>query len=114
MRNYNNIPQVIAAVEGAKPKALRGAALIVQGTAQALCPVDTGNLRSSISHGLAGSDDAWVGTNVEYAGYVEYGTRKMAAQPYLRPAVDTNRPNIDDYVARILGAASNAAARGGL
>jgi hypothetical protein len=27
-----------------------------------------------------------VGTNVEYAVYVEFGTSKMAAQPYLRPA----------------------------
>jgi hypothetical protein len=28
-----------------------------------------------------------VGTNVEYAVYVEFGTSKMRAQPYLRPAV---------------------------
>lgn len=28
-----------------------------------------------------------VGTNVEYAVYQEFGTSKMAAQPYLRPAV---------------------------
>ena len=28
-----------------------------------------------------------VGTDVEYAVYVEYGTSRMAAQPYMRPAV---------------------------
>lgn len=34
------------------------------------------------------SDSTWiVGTNVEYAVYVEYGTEDMSAQPYLRPAV---------------------------
>lgn len=29
-----------------------------------------------------------VGTNTEYAVYVEFGTSRMAAQPYLRPAVE--------------------------
>lgn len=29
-----------------------------------------------------------VGSGVEHATYIEFGTRKMAAQPYLRPAVD--------------------------
>jgi len=32
-----------------------------------------------------------VGTVVEYAPYVEYGTRKMRAQPYLRPSLDLVR-----------------------
>jgi len=32
--------------------------------------------------------DTWiVGTSVEYAAFVEFGTSKMQAQPYLRPAV---------------------------
>ena len=36
----------------------------------------------------AGDDDVVyvVGTNVEYAAFVEFGTSKMKAQPYLRPA----------------------------
>jgi phage gpG-like protein len=29
-----------------------------------------------------------VGTNVEYAVYVEFGTSRNQAQPYLRPAVE--------------------------
>ena len=29
-----------------------------------------------------------VGTNVEYSVYVEFGTSKMEAQPYLRPAIE--------------------------
>lgn len=31
---------------------------------------------------------AWVGTNVTYAPYQEYGTRRMKAQPFMRPAKD--------------------------
>lgn len=37
------------------------------------CPVDTGNLRNSITHVLDG-DDMLIGTNCEYAVYVELGT----------------------------------------
>jgi len=35
-----------------------------------------------------------IGTNVEYAPYVELGTSKMAAQPYLNPALELNKGNI--------------------
>ena len=50
------------------------------------CPVDTGNLRNSITNAV---DDksAYVGTNVEYAVYVELPTSRTKAQPFLKPAV---------------------------
>ena len=37
---------------------------------------------------FAGNAEYVVGTNVEYAVYVEFGTSKMQAQPYLRPAAE--------------------------
>lgn len=61
-------------------------AIVVQNEARRLAPVDTGRLRSSITVKRT-PDGAVVGSNVEYAPYVEYGTSRMAAQPYLRPAV---------------------------
>jgi HK97 gp10 family phage protein len=54
------------------------------------CPVDTGRLRASITHEIASDVEGLVGrvgTDVEYAPYVEFGTGRMAAQPYLRPAL---------------------------
>ncbi len=52
--------------------------------------VRSGRLRSSITHEL-GEDAqgiyADVGSNVEYAGWVELGTRRNKAYPYLRPAL---------------------------
>jgi HK97 gp10 family phage protein len=52
--------------------------------------VDTGRLRSSIqTTGVrhdAGGSYVQVGTNVDYAVFVEFGTRHAAAQPYMRPA----------------------------
>ena len=38
-----------------------------------------------------------VGSSVQYALHVEYGTYKMQAQPHLRPATDALRGNIDKY-----------------
>lgn len=42
-----------------------------EGYAKDECPVDTGRLRNSISHEVQ-EDDVYIGTNVEYAPYVEY------------------------------------------
>ena len=50
--------------------------------------IRTGNLRNSISHDHDGSS-AYVGTNVEYAPYVELGTSRMRPRPYLKPAIET-------------------------
>ena len=61
--------------------------------AKKYCPVDTGRLRNSISHTQSG-DSAYIGTNVEYATYVEFGTSKQKPQPYLKPAVTDH---IDEY-----------------
>lgn len=64
--------------------------LRVQSAARALCPVDTGRLRSSIvmKRGRDGQGFyVQVGTNVHYAPYVEFGTSRMAARPFLLPAV---------------------------
>lgn len=66
----------------------RTAALMVESEAKKLCPVDTGRLRASITTEKIGKAAYAVGTNVEYAPYVEFGTRKMRAQPYLRPALE--------------------------
>lgn len=64
---------------------------IVEGEAKVNCPVSTektrpggqhGELRRSITSQVDGTKGE-VGTNKEYAAYVEFGTYKMAAQPYL-------------------------------
>ena len=96
--------------------------LIVEAQAKALCPVDLGYLRSSITtqsftQGSAiefvpsgemtqaqyyktvpegfkpiakptDENEVLVGTAVFYAPYVEFGTIRSNAQPFLRPALD--------------------------
>ena len=44
-----------------------------------------------------------VSTGVEYAPRVEYGTHKMAARPFLRPAYNKNVPKLETKLKDILG-----------
>lgn len=67
--------------------------------------VDTGRLRRSIEGDDNGKDTAYVGTNVEYAPYVEYGTSKMAARPYLKNALANY---VDEYKRILEGCLQNS------
>lgn len=59
--------------------------------AQAFCPVDTGNLRSSIDFTVIGLTGEF-GARAEYADYVENGTSVMAPQAFVGPAFDRQQP----------------------
>lgn len=64
----------------------------LQEKAQKNAPVDSSNLKRSI--GLDITDNgltAEVEPAADYAAYVEYGTRFMEAQPYLKPAYDEQK-----------------------
>lgn len=107
----SNIDAFLEAKDEAVARAMEACGEMAEGYAVLKCPVDTGNLRTSISHD-SDEDTAIVGTNVEYAPYVEYGTGKYAEgggrstpwryqdsdgnwhttsgqkpQPFLRPAI---------------------------
>lgn len=66
-------------------------ALKLRNEAVQRCPVDTGRLRQSIGVKRIGEGRYRVGTNVTYAPYVEFGTRRTRAQPFMRPAVEAVR-----------------------
>lgn len=107
--------EVLEAFEAGCLRALGRCGQQAEGYAKDLAPVDTGNLRNSISHKVDASDPAaYIGTNTEYAPYVEFGTgmysttgggtpkthwvymgddgewhigKPMKARPYLKPAI---------------------------
>jgi len=59
--------------------------------------VDTGRLRSSITHAVETTDNeviGYVGSNVEYAKWLELGTERVAERPFLRPALFNNQAEI--------------------
>lgn len=117
---------VIKALHGGISKAVRKAAFDVQALAASNAPVATGYLKSSIytvthnsstyGQGIQGAsvllpeidkptDDqtAFVAVGANYGAYVEYGTSKMAAQPYFHPAFDAVEPVFEAALAKLQG-----------
>lgn len=106
----NNVPTVLSDLEKAEIKALTEIGIVVTGKAKVNSPVDTGRLRGSITNEVKPSEKAvYIGTNVEYAPYVEYGHRVgtsgafVPPQPYLKPAVENSRSEIKSIVEENLG-----------
>lgn len=111
----DNSDKVLSEFVSAARRAMERCGNQAEGYAKDLAPVDTGRLRNSIAHKVVAGEQetaAYIGTNLEYAPYVEFGTGKYAesggrpapwvyqdangdwhwtrgnpAQPFLAPAV---------------------------
>lgn len=71
----DNSKEVSAAIKAALLRGLEKCMLVAEGYAKKLCPVDTGNLRNSITHVIDEQEPAAIiGTDSEYGAYVELGT----------------------------------------
>lgn len=89
------------AIYKAKLEALEEIGMLVEAEAKQRAVVDTGNLKRSITHVVNKSEKepfATIGTSVEYAEYVEKGTSKMKARPFLQPAIDEGKKQITAIV----------------
>ena len=113
IRLEDHSAEVYKELEAACQRALEKCGLVAEGHAKKMCPVDTGNLRNSITHTVTDSGEraAYIGTNSEYGVYVECGTgvyypggrqtprlyqdakgnwhltHGQRAQPFIKPAV---------------------------
>lgn len=112
VRFIDNSGEILREFGEAVQRALERVGEQAEGYAKSLAPVDTGQLRNSISHAVDESEPAaYIGTNLEYAPYVELGTGQYnpqgrptpwvyqdaksdwhwtkgnPAQPFLKPAV---------------------------
>lgn len=108
----DNSGAVLSAFHSAAVKALEECGLVAEGYAKKLVSVDTGNLRNKITYKVVPEELAvYVGTNVKYGPYQEFGTgiytvggrdtpwayqdekgnwhwtRGNKAQPFLKPSV---------------------------
>ena len=91
----DNSKEVSDNIKAALLRGLETCGFVAEGYAKKLAPVDTGNLRNSITHDVDdGEPAAYIGTNVEYAPYVCLGTIHMKAQPFLKPAANDHK---DEY-----------------
>lgn len=78
---------------------ISNATRLVQRTAKQTVAVDTGILRTSIKTKLYPKQKSGVVfTTTEYAPYIEFGTSKMSAQPFLQPAMKSNEKDINNML----------------
>lgn len=100
----DNREAIADAIDRALVAALEEVGLVAEGYAKRACPVDTGRLRNSITHVTRPDEKAvYIGTNVEYAPYVELGTRHQKAQPYLKPAAEDHASTYKGIFRKHLG-----------
>ena len=79
-RNWRE-KKVMAFIRGKAINRVKLASEFVEGQAKLLCTVDTGELRKSINHKVRTKGNeviGKVGTKIEYAHYVEFGTGEKA------------------------------------
>lgn len=89
--NRDNTDEFAEQMRLAMLRGLEKIGLVAEGYAKRLCPVDTGRLRNSITHVIDNDEPAaYIGTNVEYGPYVELGTSRQRAQPFLTPAASNH------------------------
>lgn len=85
----------VSAVAAARVEAIvEKAARDVEARAKAQAPVDTGFLKSSIQTSREGPATWRVEAAAEYAVFVELGTVRMGARPFLVPALESVRPQL--------------------
>ena len=80
--------------------AVRLATLGTERDAKVLAPVDTGNLRNSITSTIRGLSGV-VGPTANYAIHQEYGTSQMGPQPFMGPATERNAALFYQAMSRI-------------
>lgn len=88
--NQAELGRLLTGSEGPVYRDLNRRLNLIRNEARRLAPVDRGILRGSIEQEIrvtGSSIVGRVGTNVEYAIHQEFGTRFMAARPFLRPAL---------------------------
>ncbi len=80
--------KIKAAIYGDIDTRMRRAGQTIVARAQQLAPIRTGQLRASIGYVYRQNDHTLqIYADAMYAIFVEYGTRHMRPQPYIRPAL---------------------------
>lgn len=89
---YNKFPDIAAKLPREVKTIVQETLYAIESTAKIRCPVDTGALRASIQSEMTSETGGQVGTNILYSIFVEYGTSRQGAQPYMTPAAESERP----------------------
>jgi|SRR6185312_14966042 len=122
MLDFNHYDEVFAGIDKQVQALVKKTAFDVEASAKGNAAVDTGFMRSSIyvktedsSDNSAGGKDAFpeveipehnaalIPVGAVYGIFVEYGTHKMGAQPFMTPAVEQARQPFLDALRLVVG-----------
>ena len=110
--------EAIKAVSEAMARALEICGGKAETYAKELAPVGTpestgipgykgGTLRNSITHEQLDEKTEIIASAVKYSPYVEFGTYKMKARPFMRPAAENHRQEYSQVIERELAKVGN-------
>lgn len=110
---HSNVNQALDALQEKKNRVLEILGGKAETYAKKNAPVGTpestgipgyhgGTLRNSITHQQFDENTEVIGSNVEYAPFVELGTYKMAARPFLRRAIEEHSGEYKAIISRIM------------
>jgi len=83
-------------------KAINLTRLKVENSARRLAPKDTGALKASIWSEMVNDETAKVADGVFYGLFQEVGTEKFSAQPFLRPALEMHKKDLEKELKKII------------
>ena len=103
----SHVKEALTAEHAARDKALEIIGGKAESYAKKLCPVDTGRLRNSITHQQFDDNTEVIGTNVEYAPFVELGHHTtggnfVSGKPFLRPAAEGHSSEYKNIIDSIM------------
>lgn len=97
----DNTAYVVQHIKDAIEAALDEIGSVVEESAKQKVPVQTGALRDSIKHWAdTGENTVMIGATKSYAPYVELGTSRMEARPFLRPAINDQKSRFEGIIAK--------------
>lgn len=128
VKKVSHVNEVKGMLLDALAQGLEKCGMVAESYAKEKCPVDTGQLRNSITHKVVEDDKTvYIGTNMEYAPYVELGTGQFISggrdtpwvfqdangdwhrtegqrpQPYLKPAITEHADEYREIIKSELG-----------
>lgn len=92
------LDRIAAHLDTNTERALAAIAEAVLEQARPRTPVDTGNLKNSLESEQMSRFLWWIHDGTDYGIYQELGTSRMAAQPFMVPAVENVRGQIDKMI----------------
>ena len=100
----SHLDEVLEALSQAKQKILNNIGTYVTAEAQLRAPVKTGNMRRSTTFDIVSDNEVDVGVTPDapYSIYVEKGSSKQIAQPFIEPAVMDNIDKIQEIAGQTI------------